>query len=91
LVRLRVFALNRTVKRTVTGYVGRVDATGMRNATINFIGDGRLLRTYHLRADDMPTPINVFVEGVRQLRIEVTFVDHSGNVSVQYALSAFLE
>ena len=77
--------------RMLTGYVGRADGTDMHNATINFFGDGELLQSYSLNAADMPTPISVFVEGVRQLRIQVVFANHNASRSVHYGLVAFLE
>ena len=80
--------------RTLTGYIGRVDGSLMRNATISFYGDGQLLQSYELRATDMPIPISVFVEGIVQLRIEVFFpqVSGGGNVAItDYALIAYLE
>jgi hypothetical protein len=39
--------------RMLTGYVGRVDGTHMRNATLNIFGDGNLLQTVELRAQDL--------------------------------------
>ena len=77
--------------RILSGYAGRVDGSQMIGATINFIGDGRLLQSYTLQATDMPTPISVFVEGVNQLRIEVTFGETRNIATVNYALVAFLE
>jgi len=76
----------------LSGYIGRVDGTDMRNATIHFIGDGQLISSYELRATDMPIPISVPVGGVVQLRIEVVFpgVNNSGR-EVDYALIAYLE
>jgi len=78
--------------RLLTGYVGRVDGTHMVSAIINFIGDGQLLQSYELRANDMPTPISVFVEDVIQLRIQVVFASSIGMQSnIHYALVAYLE
>jgi len=79
--------------RMLTGYVGRVDGTGMSDGLIRFIGDGSLLSEYDLRATNMPIPISVFVEGVSQLRIEVHFLtNRSGQArGTQYALVAFVE
>jgi len=78
--------------RMLTGYVGRVDGTSMYDATINFYGDGVLIHSYSLSGADMPTPISVFVEDVRQLRIQVVFANHTrGTRSVHYALVAYLE
>jgi hypothetical protein len=61
----------------------------MYNVTVNFIGDGRLLQSFELRATDMPTPLNVSVWGVQQLRVEVVFPN--ARSLVEYALAAFLE
>jgi len=78
--------------RMLTGYIGRVDGGLMRDATVNFIGDGVLLQSYELLATDMPIPISVFVEGVAQLRIEVRFTTNiNNNSATEYALVAFLE
>ena len=73
--------------RLLTGDIGRVDGTRMYNATFNFYGDGILLKTYEQKAGDLPAPISVFVEGVRQLKIEVITADGSA----LYALAGFLE
>jgi hypothetical protein len=77
----------------LTGYVGRVDGTGMSNGQVRFIGDGTLLAEYDLRATDMPIPISVFVEGVSQLRIEVHFLTNRNGQArgTQYAVVAFVE
>ncbi|MDR2166544.1 MAG: hypothetical protein LBE35_01675 [Clostridiales bacterium] len=72
--------------KMLTGHIGRVDGSSMRNATFNVIGDGVLLQTHDLRSGDLPTEISVFVEGVRLLRIEFEFRGQS-----TYALAAFLE
>jgi hypothetical protein len=76
--------------RTLSGTLGRVDGSSMRNVKVNFIGDGRLLQSYDLNATDMPTPVNVFVEGVQQLRIEVEF-PRTQSERIWYALAAYLE
>jgi len=57
--------------RMFTGHFGRVDGSPMNNATIRIYGDGNLLFSHVFTATDMPIPINIFVEGVRQLRVEV--------------------
>lgn len=58
--------------RTLTGYIGRIDGTAQFNATFNFIGDGRIIETFNLNATDLPREITVNVEGVRQLKVEVS-------------------
>jgi len=73
--------------RFLTGYVGREDGAGRYNITFNFIGDGELLQSIMVNADDMPIPFEVFVEGVTQLRIEAVF----GGTRSVYAMQAFLE
>ena len=75
--------------RMLTGFVGRIDGAGMRNATLTFVGDGQVLQSYNLQATEMPIPISVFVEGVTQLRIEMYFP--SGRARTGYALIAYLE
>ena len=79
--------------RFFSGYVGRVDGSVMRDVTVNFIGDGRLLQSYELIAADMPTPFNIFVEGVRQLRIEIEFpsIGTASDRRVSYAVQGFVE
>ena len=77
--------------RFLSGYMGRVDGSAMRNITVNFIGDGRLLQSYDLIAADMPTSFNIFVEGVRQLRIEVEFPRSNAGERISYAIQGFLE
>jgi len=80
---------------TLSGYVGRLDGTNIDGtATMTIHGDGRLLATYEVQAQNLPMPISVFVVGVQQLRIEFTFnlsVGYFGVDSMTYALSAFLE
>jgi hypothetical protein len=71
----------------LTGSVGRVDGTGMHDATLNIYGDGNLLHTQELRAGDLPAPISVYIEGVRLLRVE--FVIALGDTT--YALAGVLE
>jgi hypothetical protein len=80
--------------RTLNGYIGRADGSNMRNVTVNFIGDSNLLQSFDLDATAMPIPINVFVEGVQQLRIEVDGSSTMGggySGAVTYAIQAFLE
>lgn len=74
--------------RQLTGYVGRVDGSAMQNATMNIIGDGRVLATHHLTAQDLPTAVSVFVEGIRQLRIEFIFPSAD---RIEYSFSGFVE
>jgi len=80
--------------RMLSGYMGRVDGSALAGVTISFYGDGNLLRTYTLNATDMPTEFNVFVEGIRQLRISVEFPNHiewTGTGRIWYAIAAYLE
>jgi hypothetical protein len=76
--------------RMLAGHIGRVDGADMYDVTVNFIGDGRLLQSFDLKATDMPTPLNVSVWGVQQLRVEIVFPATRSSV-IEYALSAFLE
>jgi hypothetical protein len=55
----------------VTGIFGSVDGTGSYDATISFIGDGRVIETFTLRAGNLPREMTVNVRGVMQLRIEI--------------------
>jgi len=75
--------------RVFGGYFGRIDGSGMQNATVHFIGDGRTLQTLSLNAADMPAHFDIFVEGVQQLRVEVVFSNF--NNAPQYALVGYLE
>jgi hypothetical protein len=60
--------------RRLTGYIGRVDESGqLASATLNIVGDGRLLQSIEVDPMALPTPVSVFVEDVRQLRIELVF------------------
>jgi len=56
---------------TLSGYIGRVDGTHVQDATINFIGDGRLLESFTIVGESLPRRISVNVSSVHQLRIEV--------------------
>lgn len=76
--------------RTLSGYIGRVDGSNIRDVTFRFYGDGNLLQRIDLNATDLPVPINVFVEGVRQLRIEAN-IGNSVTGSPIYAASLYLE
>jgi hypothetical protein len=53
----------------LTGYVGHVDKTDMRNVTLHFYGDGKLLASYELKAQDLPKPVSLDLTGVMQLKI----------------------
>ena len=80
--------------RMLTGQVGRVDGTGMLDATLEITGDGTVLRTIELSATGMPTSFEVFVEGVRQLRIDVRYPDAATSGiggRAAYAVVAFVE
>jgi len=74
--------LNRRFTR-VTGSIGRVDGTPSNDATVSFYGDGALLRTFNLKANDLPVDFDLQVEGIRQLRIEF---GGSSNSDTRYAL-----
>ena len=50
----------------------------MDNATIRILGDGNVLGTFALQATAMPISFSVSVEGVQQLRIEVSFPSAEG-------------
>jgi len=76
--------------RMLTGYIGRVDGSGMLNGSVSFYGDGQLLQTVSLNATEMPSPISVFVEGINQLRVEFRFSGPS-SPRTEYALQGFLE
>ena len=74
----------------LSGYIGRIDGSGMLNTTVKFFGDGELIQTYRLTATNMPIPISLPVTGVTQLRVEFSF-DRASNTRTEYALQAFLE
>jgi hypothetical protein len=75
--------------RMLTGYVGRVDGSAMSNLTINIIGDGNILFTRALVAQDLPLPISISVEGVNVLEIEFRNVERIDRTF--YAVQLFLE
>jgi len=78
----------------LSGRIGRVDGSGQLDATLRIYGDGNLLRTETLSATDMPTPIELSVEGISLLRIEVQFPSAPTNhrdPSAVYAFSGFVE
>ena len=75
----------------LTGYLGRVDGSGIFDVTFNFIGDGTILQTYRLNATDMPIPVDVFVEGIRQLRIEMVVGEANFQADINYGFAGFLE
>ena len=74
----------------LSGYVGRVDGTSLRHATINFFGDGELLHYIEFNATDMPVPFSVNIEGVLQLRIELVIGGGSSDSTPLYAIQGFL-
>ena len=74
----------------LTGYIGRIDGSGMLNTTVNIYGDGELIQTHRIIATDMPTPISVPVAGVTQLRVEFSF-SRASNPRTEYALIGYLE
>lgn len=75
----------------LSGYVGRVDGTSLRHATIIFRGDGVLLDYIEFYATNMPDSFAVNVEGVQQLRIELEIGGGSSASTPLYAIQAFLE
>jgi hypothetical protein len=79
--------------RLLTGHIGRIDGSAMFNATVTISGDGNVLQTMTINATDMPVPISVFVEGVRQLRIEVEYAGDGNTLdnSADYGVAGFLE
>jgi len=77
--------LNRRYAR-FTGEIGRVDGTNSRDATIHFYGDDKLLRTFSLKANDLPEDFNLEVEGIRQLRIEFGGSGSQWSYNTTYAL-----
>jgi TolB-like protein len=60
-----------------SGLIGRVDGTSSVDSTVRFLKDGMLLRTFNLKATDLPVEFSLDVTGVRQLKIE--FVQHSSS------------
>lgn len=76
--------------RQLTGQVGRVDGSGSRNAVLEIIGDDNVLQRIELDATALPVSFEVFVEGIRQLRIEV-FFDTAHSPQTAYAVVAYLE
>ena len=74
---------------TLSGNIGRVDAYAMEDATVNIIGDGRVLQTHNLKAGDLPIDFALSVAGVNLLRIE--FILTATGAWVGYALVGFLE
>ncbi|MCL2085116.1 MAG: NPCBM/NEW2 domain-containing protein, partial [Oscillospiraceae bacterium] len=54
--------------------VGRIDGKSAQDTTFSFYGDDeRLLKTYVIKAQDLPKQISIDVADVRQLKIKVTF------------------
>ena len=77
---------------SLSGMIGRVDGSFMVDATVNFIGDGVMLRSIRLNAGDMPIPVNIFIEGIQQLRIEVLLAPGMGSgQAVSYGMALYLE
>ena len=77
--------LNRRYTR-FTGEIGRVDGTNSRDATVHIYGDGTLLRTFNLKANDLPEDFDLKVEGIRQLRIEFGGSGEDWRYNTRYAL-----
>jgi hypothetical protein len=55
----------------LTGYLGRGDGSNEVNVTFNFYGDGKVIKTYYLKATDLPTLVSLDVKNVKQLKIEM--------------------
>jgi hypothetical protein len=74
---------------TISGIVGRVDGSHPQDATINFIGDGRIIASFNIRHNEMPREISVNVRGVTQLRIEMSSNHPTGSsrLEVVYAIA----
>ena len=71
----------------ISGRIGRVDGTHSVDSTIHFYGDGLLLRTLNLKANDLPVEISLETTGIRQLKIEFA----GGSSIPKYAfINAFL-
>ena len=76
----------------LSGYIGRVDQTVMRDAVVRFIGDDNLLQSLNVTAGNLPIPFVVNVKNVNLLRIEVELGSRlPGGGTVEYAIIAFLE
>lgn len=63
------FNLNGQVTE-ISGIIGLDDYENDENTNINFIGDGKLLKTINLEANALPQNFSVNVSGVLQLKIE---------------------
>ena len=90
---VEVFTLHNLEGRysRLTGYAGRVDGSSTdAQATLNIFGDGRLLRSYELNPTALPIHVDVFVEGIRQLRIEFEFRINAFYMA-EYAFVGFVE
>lgn len=85
--------------RVFSGYMGRADGSRMDNVTVRILGDGDVLGTFALQATDMPIPFIMSVEGVQQLRIEVSFPEvtwnnnrgNSAANTTRYIIQGYLE
>jgi len=75
------------------GHIGRVEGGQVRNGTFYFYGDGRLITSFTLQANDMPIEISVNIAGVRDLQVMVRH--HGGTFGSDaystYAFSGFIE
>jgi len=69
--------------KKITGYIGHVDGSNMSDATFNFYGDGNLIASYDVKAQDLPKQISLIVTGVKQFKIEV--INQRGSGWVDYA------
>jgi hypothetical protein len=71
------------------GILGREDGTGTNDAIVNIYADDRLIESFEQSAHSLPREFRLFVEGVRNIRVEVTHA--SGSHISTYALSGFAE
>lgn len=64
-----IFNLNGKVN-SISGIIGLDDFENKADTSINFIGDGKLLKTINLKAQTLPEDFSVDVSNVLQLKIE---------------------
>jgi hypothetical protein len=76
---------------TLSGSIGRIDGSPMRDAIFNIYGDGTLLQRFELSASAMPISINIPVRGVTQLRIEMIALNSGLTSYSRYGFNGFLE
>jgi len=59
----------------ITGYLGHIDGEGTQKGTMTFYGDGNIIKSIDINAEQLPQNITIDVTGVLQLKIE--FATHS--------------